>query len=102
MYRSNIPANLQDETTVIWEEDYNGFGGPWEGSRKRLDFAIQVRNADGEDDIKFVLEVGLSEPCDQLVKDARLWLEGTQEVSMVSPIYKVSYYNCANSINPNR
>ena len=31
----------------------------------------------------FILEVGFSETYDELVQDARLWLEGTGEVSVV-------------------
>jgi hypothetical protein len=82
----NLPGDLQDQTVLMWEQDCYRFGGKWDGSGKRPDFAIQVLNARGGYDIKFVLEAGLSESYDQLVEDAQLWLEGTDEVSMVSLI----------------
>jgi hypothetical protein len=82
--RLNLPGDLKDETVLMWEEDCDRFGGKWDGSGKKPDLAIQVRNADGELDIKFVLEVGLSESYNQLMEDAQLWLGGMDEVSMVS------------------
>jgi hypothetical protein len=83
---SNLPGDLQDQTVLMWEEDCDRFGGEWDGSGKKPDLAIEVQNTDGEFDIKFVLEAGLSESYDQLVEDARLWLEGMDSVSMVSLI----------------
>jgi len=50
---------------------------------KKPDLAIKVLNARGGYEIKFVLEAGLSESYDQLVDDARLWLEGMHQVSLV-------------------
>jgi hypothetical protein len=96
--KANLPEDLQDQSQLMWEEDCKGFGGQWLGSRKRPDLAIEVRNADGEYDIKFVLKVGLSESYDQLVEDARLWLEGMRQVYMVGLIrsYILSYHSCAN------
>jgi hypothetical protein len=86
--RLNLPRDLKDETTLMWEQDCNGFGSQWYGSGKRPDLAIKVLNTDGEYDIKFVLEAGLSESYDQLMEDARLWLEGMRQVSMVGLIYR--------------
>jgi|HubBroStandDraft_4_1064222.scaffolds.fasta_scaffold283900_2 hypothetical protein len=83
----NLPKNLQDQTVLMWEQNCNRFGGEWGGSGKQPDLAIQVLNANGDYDIKFVLEAGLTESYNQLVEDAQLWLEGTDEVSMVSLIY---------------
>jgi hypothetical protein len=82
--KANLPGDLRRQTVLTWEQDSRGFGGLWLGSRKKSDLAIKVLNADGEYNIKFVLEAGLSESYDQLVEDAQLWLEGMDEVSMVS------------------
>jgi hypothetical protein len=95
--RLNLPGDLKDETVVMWEQDCKGFGGQWLGSGKKPDLAIQVLNADGEYDIKFVLEAGLSEPYNQLVEDAQLWLEGMRQVSMVGLIC-LSCHNCADCV----
>jgi hypothetical protein len=85
--KANLPKDLRNKTVLMWEQDCKGFGGQWLGSWKRPDLAIQVLNARGGYDIKFVLEAGLSESYNQLVEDAQLWLEGMQHVSVVSPIY---------------
>jgi hypothetical protein len=84
---ANLSEDLQDQTVLMWEEDCRGFGGQWLGSRKRPDLAIQVLNARGGYDIKFILKAGLSESYDHLVEDARLWLEGMRQVSLVGLIY---------------
>jgi hypothetical protein len=68
----------------MWEQDCRGFGGLWLGSKKKSDLAIKVPNASGGYEIKFVLEAGLSESYEQLLDDARLWLEGMHQVSLVS------------------
>jgi hypothetical protein len=44
----------------------------------------QVRDADNEMELKWVLEVGFSETYEQLKSDAQLWLEGSSQVSMVT------------------
>jgi hypothetical protein len=81
-----LPKDLQGQTMLMWGEDCYRMWGEWGESGKRPDLAIQVRNTDGEYDIKFVLEAGLSESYVQLVEDAKLWLGGTDSVSMVSLI----------------
>src|SRR5437667_10262018 len=49
---------------------------------KRPDFAITQMAANGITEVKWVLEVGLSEGYEQLVSDMKLWLEGQPQVSM--------------------
>lgn len=80
---SNLPEHLERQTYVSWETDNNKFGGEWAGSNKRPDFSIEVRNANGKLELKWVVEAGLSETYEQLVEDARLWLEGHPDVAMV-------------------
>jgi hypothetical protein len=43
----------------------------------------RIRGRYWDKEPKFILEVGLSETYEQLVQDAKLWLEGTRNVSVV-------------------
>ena len=68
----------------------------YSGSLKTPDLAVQFRNAAGEHEIKFVLQVGFSEQYEDLVDDAKLWLEGKEEVSLVVLVKftEVPNYQC--------
>ena len=79
-----LPDHLQDKTEVISEQDFVGFTGAWRNSGKRPDFGVQVKDTNGNFELKWVLEVGFSESYDDLQEDARLWLEGYPEISMVT------------------
>ena len=82
--RATLPANLRQQTRVLWEQKFNAFGGQWSGSTKEPDLGIQVRNTDNEMELKWVLEVGFSETYEHLKSDIQLWLEGSSQVSMVT------------------
>lgn len=81
--RTTLSRDLKRQTRVSWETTGNKFGSEWAGSRKRPDLSIAVRDTSGTPRLKWVVEAGLSETYDQLVEDARLWLEGHLEVAMV-------------------
>jgi hypothetical protein len=79
----DLPSSIQNRMNVATNEDFGGFAGTYSGSSKTPDLAIQLKNANGKREIKFVLEVGFSETYQELVDDAKLWLEGKEEVSLV-------------------
>ena len=60
-----------------------GFRGHYEGSIKTPDLVVEFVGANERLDPKFILEVGVSETYEQLVEEARLWLEGEPRVSVV-------------------
>jgi len=60
-----------------------GFGKEYDGSCKVPDCAFWVEDADGAPQPKFALEIGLTESYEQLVRDAKLLLEGTDSISVV-------------------
>ena len=66
-----LPDHLQDKTEVISGQDFVGFIGAWRNSGKRPDFGVQVKDTNGNFELKWVLEVGFSEPYDDLQEDAR-------------------------------
>ncbi|PUU79374.1 hypothetical protein B9Z19DRAFT_1125374 [Tuber borchii] len=98
--KSRLPSDIRTRIEVVRNQKFNGFKGLYEGSRKIPDLALQVANEEGDMEVKFVVEVGLTETYTKLVDDARLWLEGIETVSLVmlvkleeAPIYQCPIRN---------
>jgi hypothetical protein len=68
---------------IAFNQNFNGFSGQYAGSCKVPDLAVEFTNAAGDCPPKFILEIGLSETYEDLLQDARLWLEGNDYVSIV-------------------
>ncbi|KAG0137884.1 hypothetical protein HOY82DRAFT_575792 [Tuber indicum] len=81
--RSSLPTQLRERIAIVYNQKFRSFKRGYKGSQKVPDTMVQVENAAGTLEIKFVLEVGYSETYDDLVRDARMWLEGTDTVSAV-------------------
>jgi len=80
---SRLPISLQDRIDVVTNQTFNMFQGAYRGSGKIPDAAILIETPQGNVEVKFILEVGMAETYDALVDDARMWLEGTEKVSIV-------------------
>ena len=83
MSTSKLPESI--ESTIFTNTTWGCYslGDKWIHSQKRPDLAIEVKNADGDLEFKWILEVGFSETYGDLVEDMKQWLEGTESVSMV-------------------
>jgi hypothetical protein len=77
-------SDLSDPTQClcVTGEEMAGFGGQYEGSTKIADLAVKIANADDEYETKMVFEIGFSEGYEDLIKDAKMWLEGMSSVSL--------------------
>jgi hypothetical protein len=78
--KSTLPASIRTKIHTIGNQDINGFKGQYKGSNKTADLGVEFQNAAGELEMKFVLEVGFSETYEDLVRDAKMWLDGNPEV----------------------
>jgi hypothetical protein len=78
-----LPSSVKDQLQVTTGEDWNGFGGKYAASEKRADLAIRFIPPTGATKLGFVVEVGFSECYEDLANDAKLWLEGTSQVSVL-------------------
>jgi hypothetical protein len=94
--RATLPAYLRQQTQVLWGQKFKAFKAQWSGSQKEPDLGIQVRNADNEMELKWVLEVGFSETYEHLKDDVQLWLEGNPQISMVTIVRlcETPQYHC--------
>ena len=80
---ADLPDSLQSRIDVSGSEDTRGFSGRYSGSQKAPDLSIKFQDFDGKRRLKCVFEVGFAENCNDLVQDARRWLEGKQSVVLV-------------------
>ncbi|KAH0555708.1 hypothetical protein GP486_006346 [Trichoglossum hirsutum] len=65
---------------VASDKKYKDFGGKYEGSTKTPDVAVLFGE---ERELGLAVEVGFSETYDRLIGDAKLWLEGREDVKIV-------------------
>jgi len=80
--RRSLPLHIQDRMNIARDQRYKIFGGIYTGSRKVPDLALDIENHMGVSQVKFVAKVGFSETYEELVQDAKLWLEGNTTVSL--------------------
>ncbi|CUS11006.1 unnamed protein product [Tuber aestivum] len=78
-----LPADVARKIDIVGNQLFAEFHGECEESEKIPDATLQVENAVGSPDVKFVLQAGLSETYGRLVEDARMWLEVRKTVSAV-------------------
>jgi len=93
--RSRLPPNVKSKVSVVRNLKSFDFSGAYLGSEKVPDLAFLVTNDKGLPEVRFVVEVGFSETYNSLMVNAKLWLEGTETVSLVllakleeTPTYK--------------
>ncbi|KAI9760239.1 MAG: hypothetical protein M1840_002582 [Geoglossum simile] len=78
--KATLPASVRTKIYTVGNQNISGFKGQHEGSNKTPDLGVEFQDAAGDLDIKFVLEVGFSETYEDLVQDAKMWLDGKPEV----------------------
>jgi len=81
--RQDLSVPTQARIATRANSSFNDFEGRYGKSRKVPDLAIVWNNGSFEYEPKFILEVGFTETYNELVKDARLWLEDHSDVSAV-------------------
>lgn len=97
--RNCLPATDRSRIGCSSNEDTNGFSGQYAGSVKTPDLKVTLEDARGVEKVKLVIEVGFAESYDDLVADARLWLDGMQSVCVV---ILAKYYESPQYRNPVR
>jgi hypothetical protein len=68
---------------MVFGKDKSDFRGRWVGSRKILDLAIEIVNNNEVFKRKSDLEVNFTKSYEKLCEDAKLWLEGSCDVSRI-------------------
>lgn len=81
--KNSLPPADRSRIGFRTNEDTNGFSGQYTGSIKSPDLKVTFEDARGVSKVKLVIEVGFAESYEDLVADARLWLDGMQSVCVV-------------------
>ena len=81
--RRSLPPRIKSRMRIARNEKYDLFEGIYTGSKKVPDLALHIKNGMGVREVKFVAMVGFSETYEGLVQNAKLWLEGSETVSLV-------------------
>jgi len=66
----SLPLSIKTRISVVANQKFKIFEGTYHSSEKVPDLAVKITNDEGVTDVKFVLEVGLSESYEKLVADA--------------------------------
>ena len=100
----SLPLSIQDRMNIARDQRYKIFGGIYTGLEKVRDLALDIEDDMGVSEVKFVAQVGFSETYEKLVQDAKLWLEGSETVSLVmlvkleeDPCYRCPIQNLTQS-----
>ncbi|KAI1762647.1 hypothetical protein GGR53DRAFT_468090 [Hypoxylon sp. FL1150] len=80
---TKLSSELERESDETWGVDQNKFKGRGSSSGMQPALAIEVYDGNGVKKTRWVLETGFWEPYENLVRDARVWLEGGSDVGMV-------------------
>lgn len=80
---ADLSRPIRTRMYIATSQNFQGFRGEFSASSKTPDLAVQFKNDTGGLEVRFILEVGFSETYEELVDDARLWLEGKPEASVV-------------------
>ncbi|PUU81780.1 hypothetical protein B9Z19DRAFT_970611 [Tuber borchii] len=81
--RKSLPTNYRRSIQIVTNQVFDEFDGRHDGTEKTPDTAVKITDAAGMPHVRFILEVGLSESYEMLVRDARTWLEGNNHVTLV-------------------
>ena len=76
-------GHIRKKVSVSTALHFNGFSGKYAGSIKIPDLAVAFSDLKGDDLLKLVVKVGFSESYEDLIEDAKLWLEGLNTVNVV-------------------
>ena len=95
--RNSLPPEDRSRIRFRTNEDTNGFSGQYAGSIKTPDLKVTLEEGRGVSQVKLVIEVSFTESYEDLVADARLWLDGMSSVCLV---ILVMYYESPPYRNP--
>lgn len=81
--REDLPEALAERVGTAGSQTLRRFTGQYQGSRKEADVLFTYQQQDGEMLFTCAIEIGFAESYQELVEDARLWIEGRHDVKTV-------------------
>ncbi|MCJ1285564.1 hypothetical protein MMC26_004905 [Xylographa opegraphella] len=81
--RQNLRSEIAAHLVVVGSQRVGAFRGIYENSTEEPDVLFKYRRQDRKTSYTAVVEIGVSESYEELVDDAKLWIEGTREIITV-------------------
>ena len=78
--KQDLRPDIVRQLSVVGTQRVGAFRGVYEGSKKEADVLFKYRQQNRHVSYSAVVEVGLSETYEELVKDVKLWIEGNHDV----------------------
>ena len=79
----SLPPSIQDRVSIATITKYEEFQGIYTWSERVPELGLNVYSDMRSEEVKFVAEVAFLETYEELVQNAKLWLEGNKTVSLV-------------------
>ena len=79
----NLPNAIAEQMKAVGGQKIGGFTGKYQGSKKEPDVLFKYQQESRKILYTCAVEIGLSETYEDLVEDAKLWIEGQHDVKTV-------------------
>lgn len=81
--REDLPDAVAEQVGAVGSQRIGGFTGQYQGSKKEADVLFTYQQQNRKILYTCAVEIGFSESYEELVEDARLWIEGQRDVKTV-------------------
>lgn len=81
--REDLPKAVAERVGAVGSQRVGGFTGQYQGSKKEADVLFTYEQQNRKILYTCAIEIGFSETYEELVEDARLWIEGQHDVKTV-------------------
>lgn len=81
--RESLPNAIAEQMGAVGSQRVGGFTGKYQGSKKEADVLFTYQQESRKILYTCAVEIGFSETYEELVEDARLWIEGQHDVKTV-------------------
>lgn len=79
----NLRSQIARRTNAVGNQRVGAFTGAYEGSKKEPDVLFKYKGQDHKVLYTAVVEIGFAETYEELIDDAKLWIEGNKDIRTV-------------------
>ena len=81
--KQNLRSEIARQIDVVGTQRVGAFTGAYEGSKKEPDVLFKYKGQDYKVLYTAVVEIGFTETYEELIDDAKLWIEGNRDIRTV-------------------
>lgn len=79
----DLPSEIRKQLAAVGSQRVGAFTGAYEGSKKEPDVLFKYKGQDHKVLYTAVVEIGFTETYEELIDDAKLWIEGNRDIRTV-------------------